>query len=306
MTRPVRVAGVVVVAALAVAIPALASGHDRAAVQAVAARALLCPGPTTPGNRQHFVVPATHTTSGRHGRRAGHAHSQETHSEGTPADRCARPCGWIVTEPAGATGRARLTPPLRCEPRLVCVPAGANRARVFCHPIPCILSNAHGNGAANGAAPTTGATFHCTPIPCPIASLTAPSGATGATVHCPPLPCALPYLEPPTRAAPTTGATLLCPPIPCLISNAGTHGRATGAIACPLPPICPLAGAASASVCPAPCVYAGGSAPTGPTGTTATCPPIPICPPEPRTTANSTLPALYSCPEIAAGSATGD
>jgi hypothetical protein len=302
-------AGVVVVAALAVAIPALASGHDRAAVHAAAARALLCPGPSAPGSRQlFFVAPTTHAKSRHGGRRAGHAHNRGAHSRGTPAIRCIPPCGWIVTEPAGATGRAMLTPPLTCEPRLRCVIAGADRARVFCQPIPCILKHAHGNGAATGAAPRTGARLRCPTIPCPVPSLKAPSGATGATVLCPPVPCPLPYLEPSGSTAPTTGATVLCPPIPCLIPNAETRGQATGttgAIACPLPPVCPLAGTAGASVCPAPCVYAGVSAPTGQTGSTATCPPIPVCPPEPRTTAASTLPGLYACPEIAAGSTAG-
>jgi hypothetical protein len=127
-------AGVVVVAALAVAIPALASGQDRAAVPAAAARLLLCPGPTAPGGRQlFFVAPTTHTKSRHPSRRPVQA---DAHFKVTPAIRCVPPCGWIVTEPAGATGRARLTPPLTCEPRLVCVLAGADRARVFCHPIP--------------------------------------------------------------------------------------------------------------------------------------------------------------------------
>ena len=299
-------AGVVVVAALAVAIPALASGQDRAAVPAAAARLLLCPGPTAPGGRQlFFVAPTTHTKSRHPSRRPVQA---DAHFKVTPAIRCVPPCGWIVTEPAGATGRARLTPPLTCEPRLVCVLAGADRARVFCHQIPCIRSYARGHGRATGAAPTTGAIFLCTPIPCPIPSLKAPSDATGATVLCPPLPCPLPYPEASGSAAPAAGVTLLCRPIPCPIPNAGTQGGSTGktgAIACPVPPICPLAGSAGASVRPAPCVYAGVSVPSGPTGPTVTCPPIPICPPVPRTTAPSTVPALYACPEIAAGSATG-
>jgi hypothetical protein len=58
-------------------------------------------------------------------------------------------------------------------------------------------------------------------------------------------------------------------------------------------------------VCPAPCIYAGVSVPTATTGTTPTCAPIPICPPAPRSTAASSAPALYACPQTAGGAATG-
>lgn len=295
-------AGVVVVATFAVAIPALASGHGRTAVHAVAAPTLLCPGPIAPGSTRLFVVPTTHTKSRRRGRHT---------SKGAPAIGCFPPCGWIVTEPGGATERVPLTPPLTCEPRLVCVLPGADRARVFCHPIPCILRYARGSRSATGAATAAGARFLCTPIPCPSPSLKTPSGATGAIVLCPPLPCRISYLKAPGSAAPATRVAILCRPFPCPVPNATTRGSATGAtgatgaIVCPPPPLCPPAGTSGASACPAPCIDAGVSVPTGTIGTTPTCPPIPICPPTPRTTAASELPALYACPQIAAGAATG-
>ena len=213
-------AGVVVVATFAVAIPALANGHGRTAVHAVAAPTLLCPSPIAPGSTRLFVVPTTHTKSRHRGRHT---------AKGAPAIRCFPPCGWIVTEPTGATGPTTLTPPLTCEPRLVCVLPGADRARVFCHPIPCILRSAHGGGTATGSATATGARFLCTPIPCPSPPLNTPSGATGATVICPPLPCPIPYLKALRGAAPATGVAILCRPFPCPVPNATTRSGATGA-----------------------------------------------------------------------------
>ena len=292
-------AGVVLVAVIAVAIPAFASGHDgsrRTRRQLVCCSAMARPRrragraafhPPSQA-RQRLRRPTTGPCAQRANRTTGRS----------PRSGCAA-CGWIVTEPAGATGRVRLTPPLACEPPIICVPAGADRARVFCHPIPCILGRAHGNGTATGAGPTPGARFHAHPG---LDRPDRPSGATDALV-CPPLRARSPTPKAP-HARPRHRRHAPLPALPCPIPNANIPGGATGttgAIVCPLPPICRLAGA---SACPAPCVYAGVSAPTGTTGATATCPPIPICPPAPRTTAASTRPALYACPQIAAGTAT--
>src|SRR6202035_798644 len=119
MTRPVRMAGVVVVATFAVAIPALASGQGRTAAHPAAAPALLCPAPVVPGSTRIFFVVRPPPSRSRY--RGPHT------PRGAPAIRCVPPCGWVVTEPAGATGRATLRPPLTCEPWLVCVLSGADR-----------------------------------------------------------------------------------------------------------------------------------------------------------------------------------
>src|ERR1700694_3053280 len=132
MTRPVRIAGVVVVAALAVAIPALASGHDRAAMHATSVPALLCVGPVAPGSPRVVLTPAPGKPARPHQRslRAERAHKRGKHSKGAPAFRCIPPCGWIVTQRGGAPGLRARPWPADCEPRLICVRAQAGRARL--------------------------------------------------------------------------------------------------------------------------------------------------------------------------------
>lgn len=211
-------AGVVLVAALTVSVPAFASAHG-AAQRATKGSALFCPVATaaagTPASGTARSAPATTAASkSRRGRRRRHSHHR--------AAPCIPPCRWLTAEPAGATGPTGVTD---CEPPPVCRLAAAG-PQPICPPTWCRAEGGHGDTTG-----PTGATPPCTPLPCPLA---APGGApTGAT-----------------------GATPLCRPLPCPVPQGTPSGATTPAIVCPRPPICPLSSALHSSVCVPPCVVA--------------------------------------------------
>jgi hypothetical protein len=285
-------AGVVVVAALAVAIPAFASGHDGVAARATAGSALLCPVSTTTATSGGVLVPTATTTTNAHpsarhqGRRRGHSHHRAKPRKGQGTAMCI--CGPLTAEPGSATGPSGATfpcPPYRC-------------------PIPLA------DTPPTGATGPSGATLPCAPYRCPIPlpdiPLTGETGPSGATFPCPPYRCPMPLADtPPTGATGPSGPTLPCPPYRCPIPYVGAPNGASGttpAILC-RPPICWLSDSGRASICPWPCVFADGNTPIGPTGPTAACPPIPICPPEPASPAAATHSAMIACPELPVGAA---
>ena len=227
-------AGVVLVAALTVAVPAFGSVPG-AAVPATAPSALLCPVATTTGGTgivrtlrpAHATKAATKSRRGRRRRRAHHR-----------AAPCIPRCRWLSTDLAGATGP---TGPTDCAPPHVCPPPAPEPQR-NCPPIGCVT----------GPSGPTGATPPCPPLPCPLAVPGAPGAATGVTgppLRCRPLPCPIPMGMPSGATTPA----IVCPRPPiCPLGNAihtsecappcvvaGPAGPTGGGAACPPVPNCP-------------------------------------------------------------------
>jgi len=254
-------AGVVLVAALTVAVPAFGSAHS-AAAPATTRPALICPSPPTTGDARILGSSKAATAKQAAAKpRRGPRHRRSRHRVAP----CIPPCRWLTAEPAGPTGPTGATD---CEPPHAC-PLAAGPQRI-CPPIWCVADPDDPTG---------------------------PSGPTGATPPCPRSPCRLAISGTPGAATGVTGPPLICRPLPCPIPSGTPSGATTPMIVCPRPPICPLGNALRASVCVPPCVVAHT---TGATAGDAVCPPVPICPP-PRATAGATAdPALHACPEVPA------
>src|ERR1039458_4126847 len=104
-------AGVVLVAALTVAVPAFGSAHATA-VHATAGPALLCPVATRTSTGGAGIVGAAKSASATKAAaksRRGRRH-RRSHHRAAP---CIPPCRWLTAEPAGATGP---TGGAECEP----------------------------------------------------------------------------------------------------------------------------------------------------------------------------------------------
>ena len=235
VTRPARIAGVLLVAALTVAVPALGSAHG-AAHHPTKGSALLCPVATAAAGAPVIgaarSAPATKLTAqSPRGRRGRHPHRR-----GVP---CIPPCRWLTPEPGGATGP---TGPRHCKPPPVCRLAAAG-------PQPICWCVAEGEtGDTTGP---TGATPPCPP--CPLATSGVPgtaSGVTGPTGICRPLPCPVPSSTPSGATTPA----IVCPQPPiCPLSSSVVHssvclppcvvadpvGATTPVPLCPRIPSCP-------------------------------------------------------------------
>jgi hypothetical protein len=226
-------AGVVLVAALTVAVPAFGSAHG-AAQRATKGSALFCPVATaaagTPISGTARSAPASKS---RRGRRRRHSHHR--------AAPCIPPCRWLTAEPAGATGPNGVTD---CEPPPVCRLAAAG-PQPICPPIWCRAEGGHGDITG-----PTGATPPCPPLPCPLAAPGgAPTETTGATPLCRPLPCPVPQGTPSGATTPA----IVCPRPPICPLSSALHSSvcvppcvvadpagATAAVAvCPRIPSCP-------------------------------------------------------------------
>ena len=235
-------AGVVVVAVLAIAVPSLALGNSSTpAKHGRSTATIACPlaGGEAAVLKHRFSANPRGRYHRRHHRRHGH-----------------------VTPLIGATGATVhcLPPCLFGINRSLRGVTGATGPTAPCPPIPC--------EGATGATGTTGVTGvmspFCRPIPC-IYRLWTPAGSTGATgsTICRPLPCAAPA----TGATGSTGAlhrlVMICRPRPCPLASAVKRQskRGVAIISCPPTPECPLN-------------TASGTASTA----TVACPP---CPPEP-------------------------
>src|ERR1039457_1187115 len=166
-------AGVVLVAALTVAVPAFGSAHGTA-VHATAGPALLCPVATTTGGAGIVATAksATATKAAAKSRR-GRRH-RRSHHRAAP---CVPPCRWLTAEPAGGTAPTGGT---QCEPPRVCPLAGTGPQRI-CPPIWCATEGIGDPDDPGGASGPTGVTPHCPPLPCPLAVPGAPGAATGVT-----------------------------------------------------------------------------------------------------------------------------
>ena len=233
MTRRLRIVGVVVVAMLIVAIPALANGQGRAGVRAAAGTALLC-RVSTPTGAAGLVVTTTSLSTARRHARSRHRgrHKKPSKQRGKPANAtsgvpCVPPCGPVVGDSRGATGATGCELPYPC-------PLSATAS--VCPPIPCAVTQRGGQDDPAGTTPI------CPPIPCPIPYIGA-AGATGPTVSCEP-PC-------PGAAGAPVGATATtsCWPVICALGSSTQVRSATGPTgpvgppesitSCPPIPSCP-------------------------------------------------------------------
>jgi hypothetical protein len=198
MTKPVRMAGVVVVACLAIAIPAMASGHPRAeAAQAQRGDAVVCPlTPTSVGIKRKHHVKLRH-----HRSHATHHHHRHRHRK----------------PKVGSGGTGPTGPTITCRP-IPCVysaggPNVPTGVTLPCPPIPC--GGVTGvMGSPNSATGATGATSACIPRPCPLAAGSQGTSASGVATVCPPIPVCPLDVRGQAQNAPS-GTTVMCPSPPC-------------------------------------------------------------------------------------------
>jgi hypothetical protein len=223
VTKPVRIAGVVLIVAIAAAIPALASGHS---TPSPAKNAIFCP---LLSGRGGLVI--RHLKPVKHHRR----HPGRHHNAGPSAPvgttacypiPCPTPYRIEPQGPTGATGNYIACRPLPClfgATGTTGAP-GVPRPIPFCRPIHCVyVAPVHGTGLKH----PTEWVLPCRPIPLPPCE-----GPTGAS--CPPPPCPAAGTTMPGKSEPD----ILCGPIACPLR--ATTSRASGAntaiISCPTCP----------------------------------------------------------------------
>jgi len=268
-------AGVVVVAVLAVAVPSLALGssHPAGVKHGRTTTAIMCPLGTAQ------IVPKADTkvnSRHRHHHRRHHGHAKPLPNVGATGPTGATvhclpfPCIYNFGRPSGPSG-----------------PSGDTG--LPCPPPPCF--GASGSTGTIGVTGPSGVDFLCRPIPCIYGAepATGWSGTTGTTgVICP--PCVTP------AANAGNAAMIICRPFPCPLGATVEQGTARAAIvACPPSPVCPPATGAT-DVCPLPCAIAGGSGQGAPTRVAILC--SPGCPPEPVAGVRT---MLHACPQLGAG-----
>jgi hypothetical protein len=232
---------VVLIVAIAAAIPALASGHS---TPSAAKRAIFCPLTSARGG---LVVRHLKTVK-RHGRH---------HKVAPPGTADCYPIPCPTPYAAGSTGGTGATGDyIACRP-LPCLfgatgttgPTGMPHPTPFCRPVHCVYVAPVGSTQVKRPAelilpceplPTppcegpTGAS--CPTSPCPLpASGTTGTGASGPDVLCRPIVC--PQLRTTTHSSGARAAIVLCPTCPPPVS-AGTARAATAVLhACPMVPL---------------------------------------------------------------------
>jgi hypothetical protein len=231
-------AGVVVVAVIAIAVPSLALGNSsQPAKPASTAATVECPlvGAATTAPKHDPKV------NSRHHRR--HRHRKPLGKHGA----------------TGATGPTNGCPPPPCivngAVRLGTTSA-TGATRLPCLPIPCpAMTGSTGTSGAPGPA------LICRPIPC-LYIPQDPHGSTGATgALC---PC---WIPPATGSTTATGGqiAMICRPLPCpLASTVKRAKKGVAIVACAPIPVCPLG------------AKAGTSASTSAASVCAPCPPEPV------------------------------
>ena len=278
MTKPARMVGVAVVAALVVAIPAFARSHGSSVSDAKR---------VTPGYCVSIgATGATASPLGTDGRGRRIECICGLGAKGATGAKRTTTAAWCRPHPCPLRAASAIW---RCGPPIWCVGPVANHGRLM----PGVIAVCPCRSWLTGA---TGVTPRCPPVRCFGEGATGAKGATGS-VMCVPPRCPLPLASGAARAAgvailclPCPGATgakgatgstgtITCIP-PCLwLSTTGTTGvtGSTGARGC-VPPPCPYAAAAAMPWCgPVPC--------TGPTGVstasgaTVWCGPRPPCGP---------------------------
>jgi hypothetical protein len=234
--RQLRIVGTVVIALIAIAIPALASASGDADAPKTAAPAIICSagvhGVTGGAQSATPLAVASKQPKSRR-RRHHHKRSARRHGRALKAGKatlCAPGC------------EAAACAPIPCpvaDPGTPAVPSGSTPS---CTPLPCPL------GVDGTSDAPSGATVACPPVPCPT---TAPDGNTAAPIGCIPVGCPGPWIAASGAGAGSpgaaSGATVQCGPGACpLVSSSGTLGTSSTESAgtevparCPPIPSCP-------------------------------------------------------------------
>lgn len=211
-------AGVVVVAVLAIAIPAMASGHSSvpAALHASGKASIICPLVSDVRGGLEIHVRAVH-----HSRR--HRRHYRKHHHGKTG----------LTGPIGPTG-ATFCHPIPCATPDVepWGPSGPTGTTLYCRPLPCLYAPQGSTGTSgpwkDGGSGPVGATQVCEP-PCRFyVQPDGPSGPSGPTIACWPVPCPL--------AASGSGSdtpTYICRIPPCPMPPVAASAKPRPLIACP-------------------------------------------------------------------------
>jgi hypothetical protein len=230
MTKPLRMAGVVVVAVAAIAVPSLALGNSsQPSKHPRPVATVLCP-----------LAGGTAAVLKGDAKVKSHRHHSRHHRHRKP-----------LTGTTGPTIGC-LPPPCLYNARPWTGASGATGPTVHCPPFPC-----PGATGSTGTTAAAGATVFCRPIPCfyRVAGASGVSGPTSDAI-CRPLPCAPPIAG---STGPLGRVVMICRPLPCPLASAVRRGKAKAAIfACPPIPICPLASRGTnvpgraASMCPCP------------------------------------------------------
>src|SRR5665213_1075571 len=168
MTKPLRTAGVVVVAVLAIAVPSLALGNSgQPSKHAWATATVMCQF----AGDSAVVLKGDAKHTSRHHRRNGHHHGHKKPLIGATSSTIGclpPPCLYNADHGTGASGASG--PTLHCPPFPCPGSTGATGttrplgALVFCRPIPC-FSRVSGSTGASGASGASGDAI-CRPRPC--------------------------------------------------------------------------------------------------------------------------------------------